>query len=135
METAAPVRVLSSRHVREDATVARRGIRRAQLALAQRTAPRSESDPSELTGAAPRHRIVLAWRVPMAEGTLSGPVSGSWRSSAPPATGAPGPGVAPAAVDRAATRMLEPAVAERLVEDVIRRVDRRMRIERERRGL
>jgi len=31
--------------------------------------------------------------------------------------------------------MLEPAVAERLVEDVIRRVDRRMRIERERRGL
>jgi hypothetical protein len=31
--------------------------------------------------------------------------------------------------------MLEPAVAERLVEDVIRRVDRRIRIERERRGL
>ena len=48
---------------------------------------------------------------------------------------APGAGVAPTAVDRAAARMLEPAVAEHLVEDVIRRVDRRMRIERERRGL
>jgi hypothetical protein len=31
--------------------------------------------------------------------------------------------------------MIEPAVAERLAEDVIRRIDRRMRIERERRGL
>jgi hypothetical protein len=118
--------------------VARRGIGRVPLALAQRTAPRSELDRPETTNVAARHRVALAWRVPSAEigeGTLSGPMSGGWRSSAPPATGAPGSGVAPVAIDRAATRMLEPAVAERLVEDVIRRVDRRMRIERERRGL
>jgi hypothetical protein len=31
--------------------------------------------------------------------------------------------------------VLDPAVAERLVEDVLRRAERRMRIERERRGL
>ena len=118
--------------------MARRGIRRVPLALARHTAPRSGSDRPELPIAAPRHGVVLAWRAPAAEigeGTPSGPVSSGWRSSAPPATGAPGPGVAPAAVDRAATRMLEPAVAERLVDDVIRRVDRRMRVERERRGL
>jgi hypothetical protein len=30
---------------------------------------------------------------------------------------------------------IDPAIAERLVDDVIRRVDRRMRISRERRGL
>jgi hypothetical protein len=84
-----------------------------------------------------RHHVVLAWRAPPAEigeGT-GGAVSGGWKSNAPPVAGAPGPDVAPAAADRAITRMLEPAVAERLVEDVIRRVDRRMRIERERRGL
>jgi hypothetical protein len=69
------------------------------------------------------------------EGTPGGQGWSGRRVSAPRVTAAPGAGVAPAAVDRAAPRMLEPAVAERLVEDVIRRVDRRMRIERERRGL
>ena len=113
-------------------------IGRAPLVLASRTAPRPVSDRPEAADVVARHPVVLAWRAPSAEigaGTLSGPMSGGWRSSAPPATGAPGAGVASAAVDRAATQMIEPAVAERLVEDVIRRVDRRMRIERERRGL
>jgi hypothetical protein len=87
---------------------------------------------------AARHRVVLAWRAPAAEigeGTPGGKVSGGRMAGAPPMVAAPGAGVASAAVDLAATRMIEPAVAERLVEDVIRRVDRRMRIERERRGL
>jgi hypothetical protein len=138
METAPPVRAFSSRHAREDATAAPRGIRRVPLVLASRTAPRPGSDRPEAADVVARHPVVLAWRAPAAEigeGTPGQQVWGGRMAGAPPVAAAPGAGVASAAVDRAATRMLEPAVAERLVEDVIRRVDRRMRIERERRGL
>jgi hypothetical protein len=118
--------------------MARRDIRRVPLSLALRTAPRFWSDWPEAAVAPPRQRVVLDWRAPAAEideGRASGQAWSSRRSSTLPVTGVPGPGVAPAAPARAITQMLEPAVAERLVEDVIRRVDRRMRIERERRGL
>jgi hypothetical protein len=118
--------------------VARRSIGRVPLALASLTAPRSGPDRPEVADVAARLRVVLASRPPAAEigeGSPGGQVSSGRRSSASPVTAAPGAGVVSAAVDPAVTRMLEPAVAERLVEDVIRRVDRRMRIERERRGL
>jgi hypothetical protein len=138
LEGAPPVRALSSRHAREDATVAPRGIGRVPLVLASRTAPRPGSDRPEAADVVARHPVELAWRAPAVETGEGTPGGQGWsgrRVSAPRVTAAPGAGVAPAAVDRAAPRMLEPAVAERLVEDVIRRVDRRMRIERERRGL
>jgi hypothetical protein len=138
METATPVRAVSSRHAGEDATVAPRSIGRVAPALSQRTAPRPGSDRAEAADVAARHPVVLAWRASAAEigeGTPGGQLWGGRRASMPPLAAGPGAGALPAAVDRAAPRMLEPAVAERLVEDVIRRVDRRMRIERERRGL
>ena len=118
--------------------MARRSIGRVPLAPASRTALRPGSDRLRAADVVARHSVVLAWRAPAAEigeGTPGGQMWGGRRASAPPVTAAPGAGVVPAAGDRAAPRMLEPAVAERLVEDVIRRVDRRMRIERERRGL
>jgi hypothetical protein len=127
-----------SRHAREDATAAPRGIGRVPLVLAPRTALRSGSDRPEMANVAARHRVGLVWRsrtAAIGEGMPGEQASGGRRASAPPVSTAPGAGVAPTAVDRAAARMLEPAVAEHLVEDVIRRVDRRMRIERERRGL
>jgi hypothetical protein len=118
--------------------VAWRSIGRVPLALASRTALRPGSDRPEAADVVARRPVVLAWRAPAAEigdGTPGGQVWGGRRAGAPPAAAAPGAGALPAAMDRTAPRMLEPAVAERLVEDVIRRVDRRMRIERERRGL
>ena len=118
--------------------MAPRGVGRMPLALASRTAPRPGSDRPEAADVVARRPVVLAGRAPAAEigdGTPGGQVWGGRRASAPPVAAATGAGALPAAMDRAAPRMLEPAVAERLVEDVIRRVDRRMRIERERRGL
>ena len=118
--------------------MAPRGVGRVPLALALRTAPRPGSDRPQAADVVARRSVVLAWRAPAAEsgdGTPGGQVWGGGRAGAPPVVEAPDAGVLPAAMDRAAPRMFEPAVAERLVEDVIRRVDRRMRIERERRGL
>jgi len=117
--------------------VAPRSIGRVPPVLSRRTAPGPGSDRAEAADVVGRHPVVLAWRAPAAEigeGTPGGQLWGR-RASMPPLVAGPGAGALPAAVDRAAPRMLEPAVAERLVEDVIRRVDRRMRIERERRGL
>ena len=118
--------------------MAPRSIGRVPPALSKRSAPRPGSDRTEAADVVGRHPVVLTWRAPAAEigeGTPGGQLWGGRRASMQPLVAGPGPGALPAAVDRAAPRMLEPAVAERLVEDVIRRVDRRMRIERERRGL
>jgi hypothetical protein len=84
----------------------------------------------------PRLCVALDWRLPAAE-TAVGSSAGRSRpgASAIEASAASAPRHAPAATTPAAVRALEPAVTERLVQDVIRRVDRRLRIERERRGL
>lgn len=84
----------------------------------------------------PRLRVALDWRQPATETAVRSSAARSRPgASAIDASAASAPRQAPAAATLAAARALEPAVAERLVQDVIRRVDRRLRIERERRGL
>jgi hypothetical protein len=108
-----------------------------RLVLSMRKVPQSEPAAREHFYATERHRIGLAWREKPAqadEGVRAarrpaGQGNGASPSVQPP-TARP-----LLASNRSFAAMLEPAVAERLVEDVIRRVDRRMRIERERRGL
>jgi hypothetical protein len=113
-------------------------VHRSPLMLATPRAAQSNRDIREQSYAAARHRVELGWREKPTqagermehERTLAGQ-----RTGESPVVPAPTAHSALAASERPFARMLEPAIAERLVEDVIRRVDRRMRIERERRGL
>jgi hypothetical protein len=83
--------------------------------------------------------VALAWREVGTEAPRAtiAPVSvqaGSLTASAPSfAAGATSTSQLP--VISRAVQAFDPAIADRLVDDVIRRVDRRMRINRERRGL
>lgn len=108
-----------------------------RLVLSMRKAPQSEPPAREHFYATERHRIGLAWRKKPAQAD-----EGMRAERRPVGLGnGASPGVQPptarhlSASNRPFATILEPALAERLVEDVIRRVDRRMRIERERRGL
>lgn len=90
--------------------------------------------------APPRRAVHLSWRgaSPPRDATASAvarpspPARPPLHFAASPATAANA--LSPPTLSRAA-ESLDPAIAERLVDDVIRRVDRRMRIARERRGL
>jgi hypothetical protein len=87
------------------------------LALPGRASSLYATPPQTATVAAPRATSGVA---PSATPPQTATVA------APRATGGAPPSATP--------QRLEPAIAERLVEDVIRRFDRRLRIERERRG-
>jgi hypothetical protein len=79
----------------------------------------------------------MLWRT-RADGDVasSPPGANPWRGASRPAAPAfdAGPALAVRAPDRQALA-LDPAFTEKLADDVIRRIDRRARIERERRGL
>lgn len=99
-----------------------------------RSAPTRREVPSNAPS--PRPRVALDWRVPATETAVGSSAARSRPgASAIDVSAAPAPHQAAVAATQAPVKALEPAVAERLVQDVIRRVDRRLRIERERRGL
>jgi hypothetical protein len=135
-----PDRPIPLRYAGIAAAVANGLTERTPLVLssraAARSAPQRHQIPSErhqIPSDPTRFRVALNWRGPVAETGArisDGRMQSSRSDSAATATRR-----APAASEMAAARVLEPAVAERLVQDVIRRVDRRLRIERERRGL
>jgi hypothetical protein len=78
----------------------------------------------------------MVWRARNGDTAASPQGTGDW-----PAASRPAPQVfdtTPDPMARASDKRavaLDPALAERLADDVIRRIDRRARIERERRGL
>jgi hypothetical protein len=86
-----------------------------------------------------KQSIALTWRATAGspQSSISSGSHPSARVGASDSASAPASRAAAAAVQTAVQpiRTLEPAIAERLVQDVIRRVDRRMRVARERRGL
>jgi hypothetical protein len=93
---------------------------RAALGVAVLHWRKTETTPAS-TKAGPDALAELGLTLPRASGR---PVS-TPTSSGPPA----------AALEAIRRQPLDTAVAERLVEDVVRRIEKRMRIERERRGI
>ena len=89
--------------------------------------------------------VPLAWRrEPVAAGagpdaaadtTRSGARVPAQPEAAAPRTASVPPGLASRRLERAPLDALDPADVDRIAEDVVRRIERRARIERERRGL
>jgi hypothetical protein len=127
---------------------ARPGTHRARLveqhasvpAELARRAPSPRAANTPFTSATPP--AMLEWRR-QAQGGPSAPEPTQWIQGDMPASlarhgahsGAAAPAPLPAAAIAPVFPALDPAAADRLAEDVVRRVERRLRIERERRGL
>jgi hypothetical protein len=111
---------------------------RTPLALVHRLAASPQRDNRDSIVATSRRPVVLAWRdVQSGLPARAAPanVPAAHHSASAPAVAHVVKPVPAANMQRASFQTLEPAIAERLVEDVIRRVDRRTRIARERQGL
>lgn len=146
--------VLVHRGTRSPATPARRKEFGSSLAgpaaLDLRREPRSitthasSRHPAPGSGAVNRalresRAAEMVWRTRADGETTSRPQgAGAWRDAARAGAGAPAPEAAPAVAVRAPDRPAltpDPSFIDRLADDVIRRIDRRERIARERRGL
>jgi hypothetical protein len=108
----------------------------ASSVVTARTARTSKGSTSAVAAWMSRSPVALVWRSP-SDKTASSSHSANTRrtqsSAAPPPQMPAAPRASEQAVVRAAA--LEPGLAERLADDVIRRIDRRARIERERKGM